>query len=54
MSLMTHHSRLLTFVIDVPSGAHDKELAFWEGAAGQEPPRIHLDIHADDNAQRWE
>jgi hypothetical protein len=33
---MTHFSRLFTAVIDVPPADHDRELAFWQGAAGEE------------------
>ncbi len=32
---MTHYSRLDKFVIDVADGAHDQELAFWQGATGR-------------------
>ena len=35
---MAHFSRLLKVVIDVPDAAHDRELAFWEGALGQQLP----------------
>jgi predicted enzyme related to lactoylglutathione lyase len=33
---MSHYSRLNKIVIDVPVGEHDRELAFWSGAVGQE------------------
>jgi len=33
---MAHHSRLSQIVIDVPPGEHDRELAFWSAAVGQE------------------
>jgi hypothetical protein len=33
---MTHYSRLSKIVIDVPPAEHDREVAFWSAAAGQE------------------
>ncbi|GII80194.1 hypothetical protein Sru01_51760 [Sphaerisporangium rufum] len=33
---MAHYSRIYKAVIDVPEADHDKELAFWQGATGQE------------------
>jgi hypothetical protein len=33
---MTHYSRLSKVVIDVPPGEHDRELAFWCAAVGQQ------------------
>jgi hypothetical protein len=33
---MTHYSRLSKVVIDVPPAGHDRELAFWCAAAGQQ------------------
>jgi Glyoxalase-like domain len=33
---MSHYSRLYKIVIDVPPAEHDRELAFWSGAVGQE------------------
>jgi len=33
---MTHHSRLGKIVIDVAPADHDKEVAFWSGATGQQ------------------
>ena len=33
---MAHHSRLSKIVIDVPSAEHDREVAFWSSAVGQE------------------
>ncbi len=33
---MTHYSRLSKIVIDVPPADHDRELAFWSAAAGQQ------------------
>jgi predicted enzyme related to lactoylglutathione lyase len=33
---MTHYSRLSKIVIDVPPADHDREVAFWSGAVGQE------------------
>jgi hypothetical protein len=32
---MAHYSRLAKVVIDVPPADHDRELAFWNAAAGQ-------------------
>lgn len=40
MITMAHYSTIAKIVIDVPAGAHDRELAFWQGAAGQELPQI--------------
>jgi hypothetical protein len=31
-----HYSRISKIVIDVPPEAHERELAFWSGAAGRE------------------
>ena len=36
---MSHYSRLSKIVIDVPQAEHDRELAFWSGAVGQELTR---------------
>jgi hypothetical protein len=33
---VTHHSRLYKVVIDVPAAGLDRELAFWQGAIGEE------------------
>lgn len=33
---MTHYSRLSKIVIDVPPADHDRELAFWSAAVGQQ------------------
>src|SRR5258707_8647733 len=33
---VTHYSRLCKIVIDVPQEVHSEELAFWQGATGQE------------------
>lgn len=33
---VAHHSRISKVVIDVPSEEHDRELAFWQAATGQE------------------
>jgi Glyoxalase-like domain len=33
---VAHYSRLYKIVIDVPPVDHDKELAFWQAASGQE------------------
>lgn len=41
MAIMTHYSRLVKVVIDAPPELHDQELAFWEGALGQELPQIY-------------
>jgi hypothetical protein len=41
MTSMSHYSRLLKVVIDVPPGLHDQELAFWQDALGQELPEIY-------------
>jgi Glyoxalase-like domain len=35
---VAHFSRLLKVVIDVPASEHDRELAFWEAAVGQQLP----------------
>jgi hypothetical protein len=42
---MVHHSRLSKVVIDVPSAAHDRELAFWSAATGQ--PLARFDRHPE-------
>jgi hypothetical protein len=34
---MAHYSRLSKVVIDVPPAEHDRELAFWSAAVGQQP-----------------
>jgi hypothetical protein len=41
MATMPHYSRLLKVVIDAPPDLHDRELAFWQGALGQELPQIY-------------
>ena len=41
MTTMSHYSRVLKVVIDVPSGLHDQELAFWQGALGQQLPEVY-------------
>ena len=33
---MAHYSRLYRIVIDVPPADHDRELAFWSAASGQQ------------------
>ena len=33
---MVHYSRLSKIVIDVPPAEHDRELAFWSAAVGQQ------------------
>jgi len=38
---MSYYSRLLKVVIDAPPDLHDQELAFWQGALGQELPGIY-------------
>lgn len=47
---MTHYSRLTKIVIDVPREVHDQELAFWQGAMGQEFTQIqaHPEYHGAD------
>ena len=44
---MAHYSRLSKIVIDVPPGDHERELAFWQGAAGQPLTRFerHPEYH---------
>jgi hypothetical protein len=41
MMAMSHYSRVLKVVIDAPPELHDQELAFWEGAVGQELPEVY-------------
>ena len=41
MAAMSHYSRVLKVVIDAPDELHDRELAFWQGALGQELPEIY-------------
>jgi hypothetical protein len=41
MAAMPHYSRVLKVVIDAPADLHDRELAFWQGALGQELPEIY-------------
>ena len=41
MATMSHYSRVLKVVIDAPPDLHDQELAFWQGALGQELPEIY-------------
>ncbi len=41
MAAMSHYSRVLKVVIDAPPDLHDQELAFWQGALGQELPEIY-------------
>ena len=38
---MSHYSRVLEVVIDAPPDLHDQELAFWQGALGQELAEIY-------------
>jgi glyoxalase superfamily protein len=47
---VTHYSRLTKIVIDVPQEVHDHELAFWQGAMGQEFAhfRTHPEYHGAD------
>jgi hypothetical protein len=33
---MSHYSRLSKIVVDVPAAEHDREVAFWSAAVGQE------------------
>jgi hypothetical protein len=43
---MTHYSKLLKVVIDVPGDVHDREVDFWRGALGEElPPRFGGDTY---------
>ena len=44
---MAHYSRLSKIVIDVPAADHDRELAFWSGATGQQLARFdrHPEYH---------
>jgi predicted enzyme related to lactoylglutathione lyase len=37
---VAHFSRVAMVVIDVPAGDHDRELSFWEAAAGQSLPQL--------------
>jgi hypothetical protein len=39
MAAMSYCSRVLKVVIDAPPDLHDQELAFWQGALGQEGRR---------------
>ena len=41
MAAMSHYSRVLKVVIDAPPDLHHRELAFWQGALGQELPEIY-------------
>ena len=41
MATMSHYSRVLKVVIDAPPDLHDQELAFWQGALGQELPESY-------------
>jgi hypothetical protein len=41
MAAMSHYSRVLKVVIDAPASLYDQELAFWQGALGQELPEIY-------------
>lgn len=41
MDSMSHYSRVLKVVIDAPPSLHDQELAFWQGALGQELPEVY-------------
>ena len=41
MATVSHYSRVLKVVIDVSPDLHDQELAFWQGALGQEMPEIY-------------
>ena len=41
MMAMSHYSRVLKVVIDAPAELHDEELAFWQGALGQELPPVY-------------
>jgi glyoxalase superfamily protein len=41
MGGMSHYSRVLKVVIDAPPEVHGRELAFWQGALGQELPEVY-------------
>ena len=41
MMAMSHYSRVLKVVIDAPPELHDQELAFWQGAVGQQLPEVY-------------
>jgi len=43
--VVAHYSRLSKIVIDVPEADHDRELAFWSGATGQQ--LIRFDRHPE-------
>jgi hypothetical protein len=43
--LVAHYSRLSKIVIDVPEADHDRELAFWSAATGQQ--LIRFDRHPE-------
>jgi len=43
--VVAHYSRLSKIVIDVPAADHDRELAFWSGATGQQ--LIRFDRHPE-------
>ena len=47
---MAHYSRLSKIVIDVPEAVHDREVAFWSGATGQQLVRFdrHPEYHGAD------
>lgn len=44
---MGHYSRLYKAVVDVPAADHDRELAFWQEATGQQFSRneVHPEYH---------
>lgn len=37
---MSHRSRLVAVLVDVPEELHEREVAFWSGALGREPKRV--------------
>jgi hypothetical protein len=41
MAVMAHYSRVLKVVIDAPPDLHDRELAFWQEALGEELPGVY-------------
>ena len=47
---MAHYSRLSKIVIDVPEADHDREVAFWSAATGQQLVRFerHPEYHGAD------
>jgi Glyoxalase-like domain len=48
---MAHHSRLFATVVDVPEPDHDRELEFWQAAAGR--PLRQYPEHPEYHVGRW-